>query len=641
MKKRLPFDSATRPLFVSALATTAAATTTKMSNKSVRIRIALVTAAAFLFAYASSITAAAIASTQASAATFHSDAATTATTTTTTTCARVTRYADYAVVNLVVGSPSRNLRVMLRTDQIIADSATQALTLFSSDLLSSHSLRCDDVTSVCTDVALLEQHRQQRRHEVSFAYAQTALYSFAIERSLGLDGALFMTSNTIYQLSDSSLCWHSGATRAANTTTDTTATTVINALAANQSLTVQTAEGDAWTNSPASNCSLAAGVSATTLFPYAAAVERSWLALASSSVLFESSVAKLSDRREVVERGLQCAPESAERDVYTLDCAFDAASSCRQTASFPFRRVSDSELRFTIEDSLVTVTATPLPSLSRLATRVDGQIFTATMRSIVLLIVAFVVYSRSSSTGASSRRHIETALRISQGSRFAPNSHSMLDVFFDGVVGILAVAARLTIVLFQRVGFEGDGASAVVVAEFIGIAASASHFFLRYFVLKSDEPAIERLGGSMAIIDAAVAALVAVSDTPLLTPVSFVAVSRLLVAILVALFVFARCVFAVASCVLLAQIVALDRKRFNVVYAPLLIASALLWLAQGIVANVVFVFLFVVPQTYSVLRAAEYNEHALSIISLLVYTIVFSTGLPAVTDAATKLVKKA
>jgi uncharacterized protein YebE (UPF0316 family) len=92
--------------------------------------------------------------------------------------------------------------------------------------------------------------------------------------------------------------------------------------------------------------------------------------------------------------------------------------------------------------------------------------------------------------------------------------------------------------------------------------------------------------------------------------------------------------------VLLAQIVGLDRKRFNVVYSPLLIASALLWLAQGVVANVVFVFLFVAPQTFSVLRGAEYNEHTLSVMSLLVYTIVFSTGLPAVTDAATKLVKK-
>jgi len=129
---------------------------------------------------------------------------------------------------------------------------------------------------------------------------------------------------------------------------------------------------------------------------------------------------------------------------------------------------------------------------------------------------------------------------------------------------------------------------------------------MRNLILKTDlqkEAPLSKLGGSMSIVDACVAALFSVIQTPSLGASSrdFDAVSRLFCAVLIALFCIHRLFFSITSCALLASTTA-SNNRFDRSYSITLWISCVLWFLQTCILSLSFSRLFIISQSYSLVR---------------------------------------
>jgi hypothetical protein len=400
-----------------------------------------------------------------------------------------------------------------------------------------------------------------------------------------------------YDLSPTHLCWKNATGQPNDPTFH-----AYNMTVEDNSLYVDPGDMDAsLEESPSSFCN-----KSVLLFPAEASHERTWLAL-SSDFLYEASTPKLEDRREIVEHGLECSPKSNEKEIYELDCGLDLQASCRHSPSLPFRRVSQYELRLSLSPGREVFAIRKRQALSRLvgSNTIQDAVFFASMRLLVLLIVAFVVFNRAERVSSSAFSTINSAVDVATGKE-KRSIHTWFDTVSDAAVGALAIISRALIVWHQSGLLMDDGSTDVVVWECIGISVSTAHFFLRNFVLKVDlekEAPLSKLGGSMSLADACVAALLSVVSTPMLgaSARDFDAVSRLFCGVLIALFCFHRLFFSVAACSLLAATTTSD-GRFERSYSVLLFASCVMWMLQTASVSFSFARLFVVPQAFSLVR---------------------------------------
>ena len=576
-------------------------------------------------------------------------------------CARVQRHGDSAVASVPIGTPARVMRLLVRLDTVLeADQANAATTVFADELLRSETLRCES-SFKCNDVAVLATSTtaKQERVFVEFEYGSAFVTRSATERMLGVDGSIRLVRGWVYALTRTHLCWmNSGAANASSRFPppfDPDGERFVHALEAtmlvNESNAIATTAADVarwhvegdnpFLDAPAASCN-GSGVRVD-LFPAAAAGERTWLAL-SSSFLFEASASKLDARREVVEMGLNCAPQSSEREVYALDCGFDPYAACRSLPSIPFRRLSRYHLdvRPSSENATVLIRANYDVALSRIsgALTVSQAVFFAAVRLCVLLIVAFVVYTRAERRTTSAFHTLASALDVALGVE-KRSYQSRLSMLTDGGVGLLAVVSRVAVLVFQSQLLIADGHADGVVFESIGVFASALHFLLRNVVLEVDlskESPVQKLGGSMALADAASAALFSVVSTPTLQASTrdFDAVARLFCGVLIAIFVLHRCWVSVTACTLLANTTATDR-RFDRAYPLVLWLAALLWSVQTMAVVFGFGRFFAVPQAYSIHRNWT-GEVFLT--ESIVFFCFLSLGMPFLNAMFVKLVKK-
>jgi hypothetical protein len=544
-------------------------------------------------------------------------------------------------VYVPIGQPPRILKLVLRLDRVVADPAS-ATSVFTDEILRSTTLRCDE-NRTCTDVALLvsDARGAQRRHSVRFLYADSSYSASALrEQQLGADGSLSLVAGYSYALSRTHLCF-------GNASLPLDGYDVVDGRFEDGKHVASTndlaADGGVLAQSPAAACANRTA----TLFPHRALEERAWLAL-SSDFLFSSFSAQLDERRAVVERGIECAEESTTRALYELDCDLDAASECQLAPSVPFRRASRADVAVAVSaDGATTAVGTrERGALSRLvgASSTDDALFFATIRLLVLLIVAFVVFNRAERNSTSAHNVILTAFMIASGGahELKPHPHTFFDAVGDAVVGVAALASRSLVLGFQAGVLHDDGHADVVVWEIIGIVTSAVHFALRNFVLRTDlkrEAPLSKLGGSMSLADASLAALLSVISTPILgaSAHDFDAIARLFCAALVALFVVARAVFASAACALLATTTATD-ARYDPAYPLVLALSSVLWTVQS--AAVVFSLarLYALPQANSLTRFSPGDARAASV-AVLFGTLILAT--PAVNAVTTRLARAA
>lgn len=528
-------------------------------------------------------------------------------------CVRVSRASSYPVAAVAIGSPPRVVRLLVRMDHVVpSTSRHSALVVFAEELMRSETLRCNEDRN-CTDVAFLTTHTDgsQGLTSIGFTYGNTWSGAWTIEASIGAEGTISLVDGYTYELTTTHFCWGKTSEVAAMEGQG------VQELQAPHPLDLSLTEdgrlyleprtfrdSDQLSDLPAVRCNVSCE-----LFPKPAAYERSWLAL-SSDFLFEASTPKLDDRRAVVEQGLNCAPPSNEREIYELDCGLDVYAECRHVPSIPFRRVSQQEVSITIDGNASIMSLKRRESLTRIVgvSTVHDAAFSASMRLLVLLIVAFVVFNRAERVSASAFSTVRSALEVAAGKE-KQGRHTWFNALTDAAIGSLAIVSRMLVLWHQAVVLIDDGSTDVVVWESIAIGASSVHFVLRNLVLKIDlqkEAPLSKLGGSMSLADASVAALISVVQTPMLgaSARDFDAVARLFCGVLISLFVFHRLFFSVAACAILATTTASD-GRFERSYSVLLWLSCVLWLLQTAAASFSFSRLFVVPQAFSLVRVTK------------------------------------
>ena len=526
-------------------------------------------------------------------------------------CLRVKRQSSLSTALVAIGTPLRIYKLAIRLDHVVTAPATY---IFSEEVLQSSTLNCDS-NRTCRDAALLTTaDGLQSIFDVEFSYGSAE--RFALERSVGVDGVFGLSQWHDYALTKTHLCWrdHKNAT----TTWPPPGFDAVVADVVGDQLTVAAGAladaGGLFGATPAASCN-----ESVELFPMEAVHEQTWLAL-STDFLFQSHSAHLDDRRLIVERGTECAYESAHSSMYALDCSLDGRSVCQTHPSVPFRRVASADLRLQTRDTTVSVGARHRVALSRIAgaCSTSSSIFFTSTRFAVLLIVSFVVYSRSGRRTNSAIDIIEHAIDVSRG-RPHRSTSPLIDVVADAAVGVFAVASRLLVLLFQFEVFVDDGHSGVVAFEFAGIAASATHFLLRHAVLTTDlttEPPIRKLGGSMALADASVTSLISVVSTPTLTAHEFDAVARLFCVCLIALYVVCRVCMSASACALLAETTATD-LRYDHRYTTILRVSTALWLVQAASVGYAIARLFVLPQAFSHTRFSPTQPHDATAVAVL------------------------
>lgn len=550
-------------------------------------------------------------------------------------CMRISRESDFPVVSLSVGTPPRNVKLLLRLGSVVAR-ASDSMSIFSEELLRSETLRCSDDRR-CTDTAILtsDTHGSQAIGVISFTYGNSWSGEFAIEQSVGLEGSISLVRGMLYDLSPTHFCWRNASSGDIDTSDGFEQ---YNISVSGQSIYMESEEITRALPENSVSCN-----ESVLMFPVDASHERSWLAL-SNDFLYESSTSKLGDRRDVVERGLGCADESNEKEIYELDCSLDLQATCRTEPSLPFRRLSQFELKFKLSSNSSSsfLALKRRNSLSRLAgsNSISDSVFFALMRLVVLLIVAFVVFNRAERVSASAFSTINSAIDVANG-REKHGRHTWFNALSDAAVGALAIISRALILSHNAIVLADDGNIEVVVWECVGVSASIVHYCLRHLVLKTDlekEAPLSKLGGSMSLADACVAALLSVLHTPMLgaSARDFDAVSRLFCALLIALFCVHRLFFSVAACAVLASTTASD-GRFERSYSVTLWISCGLWLVQACALSFSFSRLFVVPQAYSLVRFSmggpRQTEVALFLGSM-------TLSIPYLNSVCTRIAKK-
>jgi hypothetical protein len=547
-------------------------------------------------------------------------------------CMRLHRGGDAPMAVVAVGTPARVLKVLLNIGRV--DSGPSALTLFADELLRSDTLQCE-ADRTCSDVSLLVNDTllTQLPFQIEFRYANYFDDEFYASREAGAEGELRLAPDTLYKLTSTHFCLLSNSSME---------TPIFDENAQQIAAHVHEdgrifAEASAISPEfPAASCN-----GSVQLFPLDAINERSWLAL-SSSFLYESSTNKLTERRAVVEKSLSCAPNNNEYKIYKLDCDYYGLSQCRNTPSLPFRRMSQDSVSIyvNIAGTGVNVWYTKEAALSRLqgSLTISEEVLFSSLRLVILLIVAFVVFTRTERQTASAHHCIVNALGICAGKEI--KQLNIVDQrISDALVGALAIFSRIGVLILQAQTLIADGGADSVVLESIGVAASGCHFVLRNFVLRSEKnhSPIQVLGGSMAVADASIAALLSVSTLPLLQANyrNFGAVSRLFSGVLISVFVFHRAWFAFDSCIMLAQTATGD-KSFDQRYSVVLWTAALLWLLQTCSASFAFSRLFCVPQAYSLSRALAGTPNTAEAAVLL---LAFSSTIPLVNSVVVKIIK--
>jgi len=558
------------------------------------------------------------------------------------TCLRATRNADYATVDVPVGTPFRLMTVVLRMDKAVArDDATPTLQLFAPEVVESETVDCDGDTN-CEDVALLysSPNGEAASHIVSFRYRhhlgeQSVAYSLS-----GVSGELFLRGGKQYWLTTTHLCYANDARdeHSADTRGDTHAKAKVDGSDAGSDAGFgsgpTTGTGTGALGVTRSDLARLRGVrdspvleldqtecggdaAVVELFPERAAIEPEWLRI-SDMTLYNSEPESVARRRAVAELGTSCASSAAdiERDLmlYQLDCRVvtetGSVTLCRSEHSLPFRRLATASVHIAVavDGTSYWIATDADPTLNSLARLAGASVafFDSLIKLGMITLAAAVVYVRSRRATSSSSWLLKHAVLSADkcGQTKVPGEDQAYTLVQDGVIGCVAIAARVAIASFRLETLTQDGQWRVPIFECVAGAFSILHLLARYlgFPLDANDPPVTKLGGATAIVDSTCAVMVAFAEAPTMV-VSigrFNPTARLLTALLISLIVVTRCAFSAASCGVLWETEACPE---NPRYAWTLIISGLMWaVVQTSALAVVVVDLFVAPASYSMSR---------------------------------------
>lgn len=603
-------------------------------------------------------------------------------------CLRVARRSDYAIAFVGIGAPVQHLQLLLRLDEIVS-SPSEALYVFSNRMLKSQTIECESASAestllaTCRDVALVYDGAHEQRHvqtQFTFSNAEVAESKHTRAYELRLDGELRLSLGFTYWLTTTHLCWaEHGAfppvVGAEDTVLplarvydpDATPTHWLSAAAAN------VAVFEPFANTPIAEAFHDADTGCyendaepVRIFPLAAFNEYSeWLVLG-AQFSFEYSTETLADRRTVIEVGRECASLLAQNStrlaragaIYTLDCGLQSYQyPCQSQPAVPYRRLAKHKLRLDVDKdgADVQLRAEPTSLLEKLPKLLpfDESLLAACGRLLVLLITAAVVFVRGTQRSTDSMWLLSSVLdRIRNESVDASMllEQKWLDVIFDAAVTLAALAARMVVLAYAAEHLGASGNHLVVILEFVGIVCSALHFVIRYppilrLDLVSGAPPVAKLGGPQSSVDVTAAVLLSFSEPPLLSTNEgrFAAVGRLLIALLIAVSVLPRCIFAATTCAMGASTVSNHPQYYakdggQRGYAGLLSLAAVLWVAQAGCSVCGLAALFVQPAGYALTRMLKGPT---GVIRYALLYGVLAAGLPTITKTTLRALEHA
>ena len=554
-------------------------------------------------------------------------------------CLRVARRADYAVAFVGVGSPVQHLQLLLSLGESVddGDSEAPAMDLFSERLHKSKTMRCVPFSPArpysedCHDIALVySDATTQGFVQTRFEYKNREIADFYQDDAYlaGLDGTLRLVRGAVYWVTTTHVCFSAEGADAAGAVARGALPYAYDA--ATGAAQVQAADLHAF--GPLADAPAAAGftncgptlVATADLFPPRAAAERVFWLVLTTTFVYEYANDVLAARREVVEVGEACAATRADlervNDMYRLDCASHSPSRCRVDPSVPFRRVAQARLRIDVDaDGTAALQAEQTRALSAIPYLVSYShgLLLAFGRLLIMLLTAAVVFVRGNQDATSNKymlvHALETVHARARGKQLMSwPAPSWWTSGADLAITVVALAARALVLGFAARTLIADGLTGVVVFEALGCAASLVHIALRVGALERNfkkravEAPLTKLAGPMSLVDVSAAVLLLFADPPLLSTHDgrFAAVGRLLIAILIAISVFSRCVFAISICALLGSSVynVHGNRKELAWYRPVLIVAGVLWLVQVVAASASLSVLFVNPAAFAMTR---------------------------------------
>lgn len=519
------------------------------------------------------------------------------------TCVRARREENYAVALVPVGSPTREAEVLFRPDRVVDQDPFWILSTANEQ---SAFLNCSGLE--CSDLALLQRGINEvlERSRIEYTYHSARDDASFSGAWLGLKGELRVLRGFGYWLTTTRLCWAPTESVGEGTHVNTSSGYLM---------------GDAADFEV--DCE-----GAVNLFPVAAGHESHWLAV-TGTYLREHAEASLEERRRHAEAGTHCGPQNTP---WRRDCA--AARSCEALPSVTYRRAMAEQnvVIRTLGDG-ATLLFESTPSLKRVPGLLNSDsAFTLGMLQMMLMALASAVaYVRRSQESSDSVSMLRRARRRVRGDDDQPLlMHTQITVWVDAAIGLLAVLARTAVIAVMSDTLWEDGLAAVVLGEYVGCGVSFVHLLLRNCVLDVDverELPLTKLGGSMALLDAAAAILVSFADPPAFgSHHVFAGLGRLLATLLVAINGLPLGIFAAVVCGAMAS--GLQHGPLHedlAAHARLLWLSIALWIAQLSSVGVAVAHVFCRTFAFQLFRV--YAGERLSM-TLVLFGVVFLVSVP-------------
>jgi hypothetical protein len=328
---------------------------------------------------------------------------------------------------------------------------------------------------------------------------------------------------------------------------------------------------------------------------------------------------QLQERTMAIERGVG---DCARNDTIALDLQLDCellGVNCLSYPTVPYRHVQGSTLALYIGNDTASMSTE-----RRKVYYTPGEAGAVTLRLVVSVVIAFTFFSRASfSTSVPSRN----ALRFFRGKAQPDSFHVLLDALGDLGVGLAALLSRAVAFLSKREALRDGGLEILCNTEILALCCSLLHITMRNLVLNpsvfrvsvaNSIPPRDRLGGSMALGDASVAACLAVVALPILASTggdSFDDIARLLGGSLIVLFVIVRVLHSLFACVLLVASAVLD-EGFQTSYVATLVLSSVFWSVQLVSISIALSTMVVIPVSYSLTRQTLQDETMPTVLAL-------------------------
>ena len=577
-------------------------------------------------------------------------------------CLRVQRKATHIVVELALGAPPRTTKALVRFDRVVAPASSGASTLrvFSSRAIESAALSCDGVSSVCTDVLILARgdvSATPRRAVVKFDHVvpavEEASYGVAMYH-LQLEAELLLQRGKAYWLTANHLCWidKEGDVEAeegdlvANVTELGALATTLEDMGNLEGITVppELQNGE---------CA-ASGLEQVDVFPGIAAHEASYLGITDLKMYDDGKPKMLTERRHVVELGVLCASSLARHArhyaLWLVDCV--QTGGCRSAPSLPFRRAATSSIYMHVSTAGPTLLRFSEVALLKLVpglSDAEYAVWLAIGKLALMLLAAATLWIRADRVTASAHWLFKHCISLANG-RCDAVAPAVTPFWEDAALGLLCTGARIGVAAWRLSYLSQDAQTRVGVVELVAGGMSAVHWFARWFLLqpslwrmavhgeRDDRGPLTRLGGSSAIIDAAMAVLLLYAQPPLLrSEGNFDETARLLMGMLVVLVAAQRVWYSAACCGVIFEAGDRGVTPSNASFQLVLLLSTGFWLAQSCALAVGVADLVSTPLAYGLARTLTGSVEALA---LGVYMLLVGLGLPRLTATAVKLVRR-